>query len=218
MAQPHVAPLSDDLHRRLRAVGTKLEYLEAALYAGEAARRTATPNHPANTAGTRAYQEHVRVLRETHIQHEGWQRLLLDYLELVCNPDRTRAIGVMVGDAATGSPRFVATNLHRRGEATQRAAENNAQLALFPEPSQADETLLNAEESTRLERWFLMSYRMQVGDSVLIRSELSLPRRVEGGFVVDWQDRILLPVLEMEGVYLPDDDGPDEIDISVDFR
>ncbi|MFC4034456.1 hypothetical protein ACFO3J_23690 [Streptomyces polygonati] len=218
MAQPYVAPLPDDQHSRLRAVGTKLEYLQSALYAGEAARRTATPNHPANTAGTRAYQEHVRVLRETHIQHEGWQRLRLDYLELVCNPDRTKSIGVMIGDAATGNPRFVATNLHRRGGATQRAAENNAQLALFPEPALPDEVLLGTEESTRLERWFLVSYRVQVDEAVRIHSELSLPRRVEGGFVVEWQDRILLPVLEMEGVSLPDEDGPDEIDISVDFR
>ncbi|MGI5401909.1 hypothetical protein ACQEVG_21190 [Streptomyces sp. CA-135486] len=218
MALPFAAPVPDDVHAQLAALGTKLEYLHPALHAGEAARRTATPNHPANSAGTRAYQEHVRVVREAHIRHEGWKRLLHDHLELVCNADKTMAIGIMVGDAATGNPSLRPTNLHRRGAATERAAENNAQLELFPRPGAPDEIFLRAEESVQLQTWFLVSYRVQVGDAVRIHSELSLPARMERGFVMEWKKRIPLPVLEMDGVELPDEDGPDEIDIPVDFR
>ncbi len=103
---PVAVPEPDGYRTQLAALGTKLEYLHPALRAGEVARRSATRNHPANTAGTRAYQEHVRIIREMHIRHEGWKRLLHDHLELVCNPDRTVAFGVMSGDGATGERTF----------------------------------------------------------------------------------------------------------------
>ncbi|MFE2974332.1 hypothetical protein [Streptomyces sp. NPDC059258] len=200
-------------------LGTKLEYLYPALYAGEAARRTATPNHPANTSGTRAYQEHVRVLREEHIRNEGWQRLLHDHLELVCNPKKSIAIGVMIGDAATGNHRHPPTNFRRRGAATARAAERNSvQLELFLSSPGSDEAVLSDNEAEALQIWFLVSYRVQTGDAVHIHSELSLPAQVEHGFVVRWKRRIPLPVLEMDGIEPPDEDGQEEIDIPVDFR
>ena len=212
------APGPDDHHAQLAALGTKLEYLHPALRAGEVARRSATPNHPANTAGTRAYQEHVRIIREMHIQHEGWKRLLHDHLELVCNPEKTVAIGVMVGDAATGERTLHPRNLHRRGAATERAAEVNAQLELFPPPVRRDETVLSDEESSQLQIWFLVSYRVEDGDKARIHSELSLPGEVEGGYVTKWKQRIPLPVLEMDGIEPPYEDGDGEIDIPVPFR
>ncbi|GGK64213.1 hypothetical protein [Streptomyces flaveus] len=217
-AQPLAAPKPDDVHAQLAAVGTKVEYLHPALRAGEAARRGATLNHPANTPGTRAYQEHVRIIREMHIRKEGWKRLLHDHLELVCNADKTIAIGVMVGDAATGNRELHPTNLHKRGAATERAAEQNAQLELFSAPVARNEVRLSPEESEQLQIWFLVAYRVQVGDAVHIHSELSLPDKVERGYVVKWKKRIPLPVLEMDGIERLDEDGPDEIDIPVEFR
>lgn len=218
MAQPLIAPVPEDVHARLASLGTRLDYLHPALHAGEAERRTATPNHPSNTPGTRAYQEHIRVLREMHIRGGGWKRLLHNQLELVCNPEKTIAIGVMVGDAATGQLGQLPRNLYSRGPATERAAENNAQLALFPTPADRDEVVLESDESEQLAIWFLVSHRVEADDTVRIHSELSLPLRVQRGYVVEWKDRIALPVLEMEGVSLPDETGPGEIDIPIDFR
>ncbi|MES9509151.1 hypothetical protein ABWJ92_22495 [Streptomyces sp. NPDC000609] len=221
MALSLVAPTPEPEHLavELAALGTKLEYLHPALYAGEAARRTATPNHPANTPGTRAYQEHVRILREEHLLNEGWQRLLHDHLELVYNPEKAIAIGVMIGDAATGNRNQHATNLRKRGVATARAAERNSvQLELFMPPSGPDEAVLSDDEAEALQIWFLVSYRVQAGDSVRVHSELSLPAKVENGFVVEWKRRIPLPVLEMDGIEPPDEDESEEIDIPVDFR
>ncbi|MGW1052627.1 hypothetical protein ACWDBD_26630 [Streptomyces sp. NPDC001118] len=215
---PLAVPEPDDYRARLAALGTKLEYLHPALRAGEIARRTATRNHPANTAGTRAYQEHVRIIREMHIQHEGWKRLLHDHLELVCNIDRTVAIGVMVGDAATGERTNPPRNLHPRGEATKRAADaNSAQMELFP-VRRRDEIALSADEAKQLQVWFLVSYRVQVGDQVHIHNELSLPGQVEKGYVTKWEQRIPLPVFEMDGIEPPYEDGGGEIDIPVPFR
>lgn len=218
MALSLVAPVPDDVHVQLAALGTKLEYLHPALFAGEAARRTVTPNHPANTADTRAYQEHVRLLREAHIRHVGWKRLLHDHLELVCNPQKTLAIGTMIGDAATGNPSLQPTNLHKRGAATERAAEQNVQLGLFAPPVGPDEVHLDEDEAMQLRTWFLVSYRAKVEGAVRIHNELSLPSRVERGFVVDWERRIPLPVIEMDDIELAGEDGPNEIDIPVEFR
>ncbi|MFG2225247.1 hypothetical protein [Streptomyces sp. NPDC048644] len=215
---PVAVPEPDGYGVRLAALGTKLEYLHPALRAGEIARRSATPNHPANTAGTRAYQEHVRIVREMHIQHEGWKRLLHDHLELVCNPEKTIAIGVMVGNAATGERGNPPRNLRRRGAATARAAMANDQPALFPHPVRRDEVVLSAEETDRLQVWFLVSYRVGAGAKVHIHNELSLPGEVEDGYVTKWKRRIPLPALEMDGIEPPYEDGPGEIDIPVDFR
>ncbi|MFF1279431.1 hypothetical protein ACFVY4_01325 [Streptomyces sp. NPDC058299] len=215
---PVAAPEPDDLRAQLAALGTKLEYLHPALRAGEIARRSATRNHPANTAGTRAYQEHVRIIREMHIQHEGWKRLLHDHLEVVCNPDGTVAIGVMVGDAATGERTSPPRNLHRRGAATQRVAEvNAAQLEIFA-VHRRDEVVLSAEEVAQLQVWFLVSYRVEAGDKVHIHNELSLPGEFTNGYVTKWKRRILLPVLEMDGIEPSYEDGGGEIDIQVPFR
>ncbi|MEU3916991.1 hypothetical protein [Streptomyces sp. NPDC029004] len=221
MALSLVAPASepDDVHAQLAALGTKLDYLHPALHAGEAARRTASLNHPANAAGTRAYQEHVRVVREEHIRQAGWKRLLHDHLELAYNPEKALAIGVMIGDAATGNLSLHPTNLHKRGAATARAADNNSvQLELFPAPTEPDEARLGGEEESALQIWFLVSYRVQVEGAVRIHSELSLPGKVERGFVVEWKRRIPLPVLEMDGIEPLDEDGSGEIDIPIDFR
>ncbi|NED34715.1 hypothetical protein [Streptomyces sp. SID8499] len=215
---PVSAPDPHGYRAQLAALGTKLEYLHPALEAGETARRSATRNHPANTAGTRAYQEHVRIIREMHIQHEGWRRLLHDHLELVCNPDRTVAIGVMVGDAATGEQGSPPRNLHRRGSATRRVAEvNAAQMELFP-VRRREEIVLSAEEVDRLQVWFLVSYRVVAGDKVHIHNELSLPGEFKDGYVTRWKRRIPLPVLEMDGIEPPYEDGGGEIDIPVPFR
>ncbi|MEU3754977.1 hypothetical protein AB0H17_19740 [Streptomyces olivoreticuli] len=221
MALSLVTPVPEpgDVHARLAELGTKVDYLQPALYAGEAARRTATPNHPANTAGTRAYQEHVRAIREEHIRNARWKRLLHDHLELVYNPEKSLAIGVMIGDAATGNARLHPKNLRKRGAATARAAaSNDMQLALFSPRADSDEVRLAPVEASDLKTWFLVSYRVRVGDVVRIHSELSLPRKFKRGFVAKWDQRIPLPVLEMDGIERMDDDGPGEIDIPVDFR
>ncbi|WP_327668453.1 MULTISPECIES: hypothetical protein [unclassified Streptomyces] len=215
---PVAAHESDDYRVQLAALGTKLEYLHPALRAGEIARRSATPNHPANTAGTRAYQEHVRIIREMHIQHEGWKRLLHDHLEVVCSPDGTTAIGAMTGDAATGDRTLHPRNRRRRGAATERVAEANTQLEFFPAPVRRHEMVLSADKVDRLQVWFLVSYRVAVGGKLHIHNELSLPGEVADGYVTSWKQRVPLPVLEMDGLERPHEDGPGEIDIPVDFR
>jgi hypothetical protein len=202
-----------------------LEFLHNVLRAGEAARRTAVPNDPTGSAGRRAYEAHVRTLRELHIEHEKWARLVHGRLELVCNADRSIAIGVMVGDAATGLASLFPKNARRRGSATGEVTRANAgeraahvQTALFVAGAGPDGVALSEEEACALKTWFLLSYRTKTGDAVRIDCELSRPQRFEDGFVVGWGRRIPLPALTMDGIEPLNDDGPGEIDIPVDFR
>ncbi|MEI5011677.1 hypothetical protein RB196_34400 [Streptomyces sp. PmtA] len=202
-----------------------MEFLHDVLRAGEAARRTAVPNEPTGTAGRRAYEAHVRTLRELHIKHEKWARLVHGRLELVCNADRSIAIGVMVGDAATGLASLFPRNARRRGHATEQVTRANAgegaphvQTALFVAGAGPNGVALSEEEAFALKTWFLLSYRTKTGDAVRIDCELSQPQRFEDGFVVEWGRRIPLPALTMDGIEPLNDDGPGEIDIPVDFR
>ncbi|MFE4173259.1 hypothetical protein ACFRR7_14605 [Streptomyces sp. NPDC056909] len=202
-----------------------MEFLHDVLRAGEAARRTAVPNDPTGTAGRRAYEAHVRTIRELHIEKEGWARLIHGRLELVCNGDRSVAMGVMIGDAATGQASLFPKNARRRGPATDMVTRANAgevtshvQTALFVAGAGPDGVALSEEEAYALKTWFLLSYRTKIGDTVRIDCELSRPKRFEDGFVVEWGRRIPLPALVMDGIELVNDDGPEEIDITVDFR
>lgn len=218
-------PEPDDVPAQLGGMGTRLEFLHNVLRAGEAARRTAVPNDPLGTAGRRAYEAHVRAIRELHIEREGWARLVHGRLELVCSPDRSIAIGVMVGDAATGQASLFPRNARRRGPATDMVTRINAgesaphvQTALFVAGAGRDGVALSEEEACALKTWFLLSYRSKTGDTVQIDCELSQPKRFEDGYVVEWKRRIPLPTLVMDGIEQMRDDGPGEIDISVDFR
>lgn len=218
-------PEPDDVHAQLGGMGTRLEFLHNVLRAGEAARRTAVPNDPTGTAGRRAYEAHVRTIRELHIEQGGWARLVHGRLELVCSPDRSVAMGVMVGDAATGQASLFPKNARRRGPATDMVARANAgegapnvQTALFAAGAGPNGVALSEEEACALKTWFLLSCRLQVGDTVRIDCELSQPKRFENGFVEEWGRRIPLPALIMDGIEPLNDDGPGEIDIAVDFR
>ncbi|MFF5574879.1 hypothetical protein [Streptomyces luteogriseus] len=218
-------PEPDDAQAQLGGMGTGLEILHNVLRAGEAARRTAVSNDPIGTAGRRAYEAHVRTIRELHIEQEGWVRLVHGRLELVCSPDRSVAMGVMVGDAATGQASLFPKNARRRGPATGLVVRANAgegashvQTALFVAGAGPCGVALSEEEACALKTWFLLSYRRKVGDTVRIDCELSQPKRFEAGFVEEWGRRILLPTLIMDGIEPLNDDGPGEIDIPVDFR
>ncbi|MET7605144.1 hypothetical protein ABZS96_21955 [Streptomyces avermitilis] len=167
----------------------------------------------------------MRTIRELHIEREKWTRLVHGRLELVCNPDRSVAMGVMVGDAATGQACLFPKNARRRGAATEMVTRANAgdaasfvQTALFAAGVGPDGVALSEEEALALKTWFLLSHRTALGDTVRIDCELSQPKRFQDGFVIEWGKRIPLPALVMDGIELTNDDGPEEIDIAVDFR
>lgn len=224
MAQP-IPESSDDCEKRLAELDLRLDQLQDALRAGEEARRLTTANDPRNAAGTQDYFRRIRVLRERKIAEDGWRRLDLNLLPLVVNPTRTIAVGVLLGDFRTGWPGPYHPRSRRPvGEGKIRlVARNQQQMTLFPEMYNAQEVDQDSEDLSRLQTWFLISYRRLFGDHVTISSELSLPSQTgETNYITRYAQRIPLPELRFEGVipYTNDDpdDGEGEYEVSVDEK
>lgn len=210
MALP-VPEQNDDCEEQLAKLGVKLDQLHDALRAGEEARRLTTGNDPRNAGGTVDYFRRIRVLRERKIADDGWARLDLNMLPLVVNPDRTVAIGVLLGDYLTGWPGPHQPRSRRPvGEGKIRlVARNQQQMILFPRMADPQEVDLDSEDLAQLQTWFLISYRRLFGDYVTISSELSLPSETgETRYITRYAWRIPLPELRFDGV-IPwtDDDG-----------
>jgi hypothetical protein len=213
-----------DPESQLAAFGLKMEYFYDALRAGEQARRLITRNHPSNAAGTEDYFNRVFVLRERLIELVHWARGELDGLPLVVNPDRTMAIGVLLGDHQTGWPGPYHPRSKRPvGEAkVGLVAQNGQQEVLFRRPLIANEVDLEAEDLFRLKTWFFVTRRRPLMDGVVVvSSELSLPSETsKTGYVDKWARRIPFPDLRFENVTpnVDDDESDGGYDVAVDEK
>lgn len=224
MTQPIPQP-NNNREKQLKRLGVQLAQLLDALRAGEEARRLTTANDPRNAAGTVDYFRRIRALRERKIAEDSWARLDFNLLPLVVNPARTIAIGVLLGDYRTGWPGPYHPHSRRPvGEGKIRLiARNQQQMTLFPEIHDPQEVDLDSEDLSRLETWFLISYRRLFGDHVTISSELSLPCKTgETRYITRYAHRIPLPELRFDGV-IPytdkdDDGGEGEYDVPVDEK
>lgn len=206
----------EDPASRLWTLGRlKIEYFHDMIKAGEADRRTSTPNDPTTGPGTRDYLARVRASREVLIKELGWKRLNHLNMSLTVNPDKTLAITIARGDARTGQPgRPHPKTLRPLGDAKQSLVERNLVLpeALFDLPDKPDEVTVNAGDLDGLKSWFLLTRRVEIQGKVIVYCEFSRPSGLDGqGRVEEWAERICMPEVEFEAVvdYIPGkDDGP----------
>jgi len=197
----------DDHEAQLAQLGLKYEYFERLIREGEEARSTATKDDAKNAPGTFDYFARVRTLRELLRTEQGW--LLYDPKQspLIVNPDKTVAVGVLLGDARTGLPGNPQPRSHRpAGVAKEALVARNQDLTpgLFPLPVDPDEDLLVEDEYARLATWYLLTYRYTARKQgfVEVRSELSLPSRVGANGKIDsWDRRILLPAIRFKKTF-----------------
>lgn len=214
-AEDHVAQLA--------ALDLKPEYFFDALRAGEQARRLCTENDPKSAAGSDDYFRRVRVLRDGLINKVGWKRADLDGLPLVINPERTMAIGVLLGDYRTGWPGHYHPRSRRPvGEKKIKLVTQNSQIPFFALPVPTSEIDLESEDLSSCQTWFFVTYRRVGPNSVTVSSELSLPSVVSSAAYVErWVHRIPLPNVTFYGVrpYSPsDEDGFDGYEVEVDEK
>ena len=214
-----------DPRDQLAALRLEERYFAAAVRAGEEARRSATRNDPKNAPGTLDYFARMRTLREVLILEEGWRRLDHNQSPLIVNPERTMAIGVLLGDARTGIPGNPQPRSKRpTGASKVDLVTRNQELALFPAPRPPmadDEVHVEDDEFARMATWFLLTFRYegQEPGKVKVRSELSRAESVGNHSRIDrWQQRIMLPTLEFESVVDYSDEGVSDIDVSVEER
>ncbi|MFP8943840.1 hypothetical protein ACLIYM_20725 [Streptomyces fenghuangensis] len=197
----------DNHEAQLAQLGLKHQYFDRLIREGEEARSTATKDDAKNAPGTFDYFARVRTLRELLRTEQGW--LLYDPKQspLIVNPDKTVAVGVLLGDARTGLPGNPQPRSHRpAGVAKEALVARNQDLSpgLFPLPTEPDEDLLAEDEYARLATWYLLTYRYTARKQgfVEVRSELSLPSRVGANGKIDsWDRRILLPAIRFKKTF-----------------
>jgi hypothetical protein len=198
----------------LAELGLRYEYFERLISEGEEARASATEDDANNAAGTLDYFARVRTLRHLLRTEEHWKRYDPKQSPLSVNPDKTMAIGVLLGDARTGLPGNPQPRSHRpAGVAKEFMVARNQDLepGLFPLPPQDDaEVEVTADEYARLTTWYLLTYRYTARKQgfIEVRSELSLPSRVGAqGKIDSWDRRILLPAIRFKKTFdYPDGD------------
>ncbi|WP_164873524.1 hypothetical protein [Streptomyces sp. S063] len=207
--------------QQLAELGLRAEYFDRTVRLGEDARDGATQDDANNAPGTLDYLARVRTLRETLRTEEGWLRHDPQQSPLSVNPDKTVAIGVLLGDARTGLPGNPQPRSHRpAGVAKEALVARNQDLALFPlppEPPRRGEVRLNDDEYARLATWYLLTYRYEARErgTVEVRSELSLPSSIgPRGKIDDWKQRILLPTIRFKKVF-DYADGATDFDVPV---
>ena len=110
------------------------------------------------------------------------------------------------GNNATGVAYAMPTTKNPKGRSIRRAVEGNAELALY-QPQDIEPALAGLRET-----WMLMTY-VNVEDE--IQSEVSLPKEMEGEYISDWTDRILLPAIDPNGAPGSGEEEPPSYDFTI---
>lgn len=186
MNHPTLHPIFPDAF--LRAGFTPDLAKECALK-GNSLRYLCNEFSPPQAGGFFAWAGTITALGERLVE-SGWTREELNGLSVVISPDRTRAIAVATGDAATGTGR-TARSRHPRGPATIVAVSNNQQLALF----ELKDYVASKVADPNLETWFLLVHRAP--DALWI--ELSLPVGLDDTARLSaWREQIPLGAVALE--------------------
>jgi hypothetical protein len=203
-------PEHPDLVARLALIDLAPDDLLTPIRLGAAARRTATGHHPKAYGGWRDYSERVAGLRDL-LTPRGWTAEEVDGVCMTVHPRRRLSIMTALGTAGTGTSAPVSTR-RKRGEATEKVVQVNAQLALALEIEEPPPAL----RATLMPTWVLLVNT----DGDRIRSELSLARHMaDDGFIDAWFARIALPDIRVNDVFDDDDDGPlGDVDFDVPER
>ena len=177
-----------DAEARLRELdGLTVDMLHRAAAVGDQARREVSPLHRSNYSGTRMQAETFGELAELLVPR-GWRKAQRkeDVLERLHAPTGRLALTVNSGTQDVGLVNRVPSTRHPRGGAGREAVDAN-QGMLFDMPvSQVRDDVLT---------WFVLFY-VDEGDRGQIRIEVSLPELRDGGRIVAWRERIVVPPLE----------------------
>ncbi len=202
---------------RLAAFGLSHEIFHDGLRAGatRAANRSALAL--ATTPGTDIYHDGMEGLAQV-LAAQGWQMVPINKQPRLVHPDGGMSFaissGINVGKTNVRTPRT-----RRKGKATRDSLITPIiPLTLFGNPESEKRAELT-HAAVNAPFYFLLFERIAVGKSGLLL-EFSRPAiMTDGGSVIDWADRIMVPFLDLEGD-LSIFEGPDdaEIDVAVEPR
>ncbi len=197
---------------RLAQLGLAEPILWQAVLSGQRYAAECTLHDVASLGGILAWAKAHRMLRD-QLAPLGWTVDNRQNYPTTVHPNKGWAIGVASGDQRTGHPDKTPATRTEKGPATRQAvSQNQLSFASISKEFERDASLRKT--------YLLLFHRDEDADE--IRAELSLPAEMTGdGFVVEWQERIVLSVhpTSSSGLSVPTtDDGPDDssdIDVPV---
>ena len=120
-----------------------------------------------------------------------WERDDTGNLSTIVNHDLRIRIAVVNTDDGTSRLDGEPSNRSRKGARSERAANQNLQLRLFPDPPDIERAIaeqMKADAASHYATWYLCQHI--VGD--MARAELSYPTTLSAGFLGGWKERIIL--------------------------
>lgn len=178
---------------RLSEIGIELEVLNQALRSGHNGAAQVTAVHPKTAAGTRRWDETVASLRNSLIQ-EGWKQTDYRNAPRIVNPENNISIMVATGNNKTGTKEDP-SNATAKGVMAQQDVRNNNGAG-----QQVIQEVAEMREAQTPITWVLLYFYSQQFNH--IRAELSRPSADgmdDQGFITKWEERIILPVMDLSG-------------------
>lgn len=194
-----------DVNARLRELRIPREALLETVRAAVAAYGGCTDNDPPGAKGYETYRAGTRHLRvEALPLDNGWERDNAGNFCSIRNDEIAVKIVVLNTDDATGDVVKTPKNRREKGIEHERAIEGISKFLPGMEP---EDEVLHAI-------WYLC---LHISEEKVL-AELSRPSALDGGFIVDWEERIILVAPGGWGALdfdADDDDGGPELEIDV---
>jgi len=202
--------------RRLVAFGLSTELIHTALQPGLSRATARTSMALRSTPGTDIYHDSMEQLHQC-LAETGWRLAYVEHQPRLLHPDGLISFTVAAGTNVASPDHRQTPRTSRKGKATRESlAAPRVQLpTLFavPEIEQQQELVAAAEEAPF---WMLVHERTTRG----LNLELSRPAQMTAsGIVTDWNDRIIIEALDLEGdLSVFDQPGDGGIDVAVEPR
>lgn len=211
-----LSPSSHEGDHRLAKFGLSTELIHTALRPGLSRASNRTAMALRSTPGTDIYHESMERLNQ-RLAEAGWRLVYVGHQPRLLHPDLFISFTIASGTNVANPDRRLAPRTRPKGKSTRDSlAGPRAQIAaLFDVPEVVQEKeLVAAAEKAPL--WLLVHERTEQG----LNLELSRPAEMTAsGIVTDWDDRIVIDFLDIEGdlsvFSTPDDDG---IDVAIEPR
>ncbi|WP_024299726.1 hypothetical protein [Methylomicrobium lacus] len=171
-----ILKVEHEVKNRLALFDLKKELLAEVAIRAISQKRNAVSNHPVNAAGTFAYHEGVRSMRDLFVDGATWTKLVENGIEYIENSDKKLRVIYQNVDYACNSSHDPQPLTKRGGSAKSKAISSN-QVDLF------------GRESTNPNVWVIC---VSEKDGV-VNAELSKPTQIlENGEFSQFKERIFI--------------------------
>lgn len=184
-----------DVGHQLAALHLRTGDVHGVLEEGILGLRRASLLHPGNAGGFFMWADSNAAFGRFAVE-AGWQRRELKNALTYINPSGEHLL-LTSGDSAVGDPTRDPDVRNTKGPVTSASVASNSTMPMFDSREGLPAVLAHTGGSV----WMLMYFV----DGDMIRSEISMPRQMQGGRILRWGPRIILPVLTVPKPGFDDD-------------